>query len=360
MHSSLRNLLKKTQEKISKHKIDRTSISGIIFCYNVYSDSTDLIFNKIHLLQKFVSEIILIIPKSDIIEYKKIKQLNFPIKVLELEQNILENEVLAFEMALKQCINDKIIVVPTYLLIEPKRIELLVHYDYPLTTFLGKKGNITSNLFYYDKWINRFIVQLLRLNGRKKLIELFRISNKTAFLRISDNDKIEKISCKNNVSGISQSSYEKKIISPILFQNPIDVQEIVKLIALLNVMKDDVIENRTISSHFKIGQLLTQSQKLLDSGHYGLAFQAPFFFNKIAEKIGRYPPDWNLEKILELGKISLEEELKSYSAEGIESLHLACLKDFQELVPRKPIEIGRIEQEIKLLRELLLQDNIES
>ncbi|MHA1201916.1 MAG: hypothetical protein ACTSQ4_05275 [Candidatus Heimdallarchaeaceae archaeon] len=359
MHSSLRNLLEKTQEKISKHKVDRTSISGIIFCYNVDDDSTNLIINKISLLQKFVSEIILVTPKNDIIDCKKINQLNFPIKVLELEQNALENEILAFEMALKKCINDKIIVIPTYLFIEPKRIELLVYYGYPLTTYVGQKGNITSNLFYYDKWKNRFIVQLLRLNGRKKLIELFRISNKTAFLRISDNDKIVKISCENNASEIRQRNSKKKIISPILFQNPIDVQEIVKLIALLNVMKDDVIENRTISSHFKIGLLLIQSQKLLGLGHYGLAFQAPFFFSKIAEKIDKYPPDWDLAKILELGKVSLEEEQKSYSIEGIESLQLVCLKDLQELNLNNPNEIGRIEQEIELLREQLLQDNIE-
>ncbi|MCK4972708.1 MAG: hypothetical protein KAS52_05265 [Candidatus Heimdallarchaeota archaeon] len=335
-------------------------MSGIILCYTADDDSTDLILRKIHLLQKFVSEIILIVPKSEFIEYKKINQLNFPIKVLELEQNILENEVLAFEMALKQCINDKIIVVPTYLHIEPKRIELLIYYDYPLTTFVGQKGNITSNLFYFDKWKNRFIVQLLRLNGRKKLIELFRISNKTALLRISDNDKIVKVSCGNNTLEISQRLSEKKIISPILFQNPIDVQEIVKLIALLNVMRDDIIENRTISSHFKIGQLLIQSQKFLNSGHYGLAFQAPFFFCKIAEKIGRYPPDWNHAKILELGKISLDEELKSYSAERIESLQIACFNDLKELNPRNPKEIDRIEQEIELLREQLLQDNIDT
>ncbi|MHA1482434.1 MAG: hypothetical protein ACTSQC_07385 [Candidatus Heimdallarchaeaceae archaeon] len=360
MHSSLRNLLRKTQEKISKHKIDRSSISGIILCYSADDDSTELIFRKIHLIQKFVSEIILIVPKSEFIDYKKINQLNFPIKVIELEQHILENEVLAFEMALKQCINDKIIVVPTYLLIEPKRIELLIYYDYPLTTYVGQKGNITSNLFYYDKWKNRFTVQLLRLNGRKKLIELFRISNKTAFLRISDNDKIVKISCGNNALEISNRLSEKKIISPILFQNPIDVQEIVKLIALLNVMRDDIIENRTISSHFKIGQLLIQSQKLLDSGHYGLAFQAPFFFSKIAEKIGKYPPDWNLAKIHKLGKTSLEKELKSYSDERIESLHLACCKDLQELNTGNTKEINRIEQEIELLREQLLQDNIDT
>jgi hypothetical protein len=359
MHSSLRNLLEKAQEKISKHKVDRTSISGIIFCYNVDDDSTNLIVNKISLLQKFVSEIVLIIPKNDIIDNKKIDQLNFPIKVLELEQNILENEIFAFEMALKRCINDKIIVIPTYLSIEPKRIELLVYYGYPLTTYVGQKGGITSNLFYYDKWKNRFIVQLLRLNGRKKLIELFRISNKTAFLRISDNDKIVKISCENNTSEIRQKKSEKKIISPILFQNPIDVQEIVKLIALLNVMKDDVIENRTITSHFKIGLLLTQSQKLLGLGHYGLAFQAPLFFSKIAEKIDKYPPDWDFAKTLELGKISLEKEQKRYSVEGIESLQLVCLKDLQVLDSRNSNEIDRIEQEIKLLKEQLLQDNIE-
>lgn len=360
MHSSLRNLLKKTQEKIDKHKIDRTSISGIIFCYSADADSTDLILRKIHLLQKFVSEIILIIPKNEIIDFKKINQQNFPIKTLEMDHNILENEILVFEMALKQCINDKIIVVPTFLLIEPKRIELLIQYDYPLTTFVGQKGNITSNLFYYDKWKNRFIVQLLRLNSRKKLIELFRISDKTAFLRISDNDKIVKISCGNNVTEIRKRLSEKKIISPILFQNPIDVQEVVKLIALLNVMKEDVIENRTISSHFKIGLLLTQSQKLLHGGHFGLALQAPFFFSKIEEKIVKYPPDWNLAKILELGKVSLEEEMKSYTTERIESLLLACFKDLQELNPGNTTEINRIEKEIELLREQLLQDNIES
>ncbi len=360
MHSSLRNLLEKAQEKISKHRIDRTSISGIIFCYTVDEDSIALIFKKIHLLQKFVSEIILTVPKNDIIDCDKINQLDLPIKVLELEQNISENEIIAFEMALKQCINDKIIVVPTYLFIEPWRIELLIYYNYPLTTFVGQKGNITSNLFYYDKWINRFKIQLLRLNGRKNLIELFRISNKTAFLRISDNDKIVKISSENTSSGKSQNLKGKKIISPILFQNPIDVQEIVKLIALLNVMKDDVIENRTISSHFKLGQLLTQSQKFLDNGHYGLAFQAPFFFSKIAEKIDRYPPDWNLAKMLELGKMSLKEEMKSYSAEGIERLQLVCLHDLKELNQGECTEINRIEQEIELLKEQLLQDNLES
>ena len=360
MHSSLKNLLERAQKKISKHKIDRTSISGIIFCFNAGFDSTDLILKKIHLLQKFASEIILVIPKCDIIELKKITQLSYTIKILELEEKFIENEILAFEMALKQCINDKIVVVPTYLFIEPKRIELLLFYGYPLTTFVGQKGKITSNLFYYDKWINRFSIQLLRLNGRKKLIELFRISNKTAFLRISDNDEIVRISGINNASGISQKSFEKKIISPILFQNPIDVQEIVKLIALLNVMKDDVIENRTISSHFKIGQLLIQSQKFLESGHYGLAFQAPFFFSKIAEKIGRYPLDWDFAKILKLGKTSLEHELKSYSSEGIESLHLVCLKNLLELDLRDHDEIDHIKQEIEILRELLLQDNIES
>ncbi|MBY9001466.1 MAG: hypothetical protein KGD64_11150 [Candidatus Heimdallarchaeota archaeon] len=359
MHSSLRNLLEKTQEKILKHKVDRSSISGIILDYGTSEQPKESIRSKMNLLLRFVSEIVVVARKTDLLSTDDFKQFDLPIKIIEHDETTDSNEVMTFEMALKQCINDKIVVVPTYLMIEPKRIELLINYDYPLSTFLGQQGNITPNLFFYDKWINRFNIQLLRLNGRRDLIDLFRISQKTVFLRISENDQIKRSVRKNENAEKIKGLYMKKIISPIIFQNPVEVQETVKLVSLLGIIKDGIIEKNSISSPFKIQQLLTLSQKFLNSGHFGLAFQAPLFLSKVKDKIDKYPPDWNFNKIIELGKKSLDLESNKFAAEKIESLRLACLKDLLVLDSEEK-SLTNLSVEIQDLEEMLLQDNIDT
>lgn len=359
MHSSLKTLLEKTQEKISKHKIDRTSISGIILCYSSDENLMDHIINRIRILQKFVSEIVLVLPKCENIDFSEIKKENFHIKSLELDLNILDNEVLAFEMATKQCINDKIIVVPSTIAFESNHIKMLVEYGYPLTTYIGQKGNISSRLFFYDKWINRFIIQLLRLNGRRNLIELFRIADNIAFLRVAQNDEILSFQKKSNLQHLKMKQIDKRIISPILYQRPIDVLEVVKMVAMLNVLREDYIDNQKNLSTFKIGQLLVQSQKLSKIGHYGLAFQAPYFLHRISDDIIKYPPDWDSHKVLTFGKRILSAEIESYSEERIDSLKLSCLFDMQDLNIKTKINDNELLDEINFIEEQLLSDNVE-
>ena len=360
MHSSLRNLLEKTQEKISKHKVDRTSISGIILVFKETKNSSYLLSSKIKLIQKYVSEIVIVFPANSQTKIGNDLVSDYPIKLIEMDFTAEINEVYALELALKKCVNDKILVVPTNLHLEEKKRELLIAYNYPLVTFVGQKGNFNPSLFFFDKWINRFTIQVLRAIGSKNLVNLFRVAQKAAYLRISEFDSILRIRNKEIKKIESEDHLGKRIISPILFDVVIDEQDIVKMIALINVVKEDAIEKGMIASTFKIQQLLTLSGKFAALGHFYLAIQPALLFSKLELKISQYPADWTLDKIIEVGRNYLDRELEYYIQERLDKLKLFCLKDRVNLDRNRHHEIHVVQQEISELEEWLSEDNIES
>ncbi len=355
MHNSLISLLKKTTSEIGKKRVIDDNVTGVILgCMD-----TEKTLDVARKLKLFCSEIVIGMTRK---EYKVISttiQENgiLPFKIKILPNNITLN-LKIMDQLVKESSNNRILFTNLEYDIASEKYKCLCNYDSPLTTFIGCNGNIIPSIFFYDKWYNRFILQLLILRGRKNLDDIFRISPNFFFLKMSSKDFIKRYQNDSMVnSNYSMSKQFDYFPKKITFN--LEIQDIIQLIALLRSLTEDLEQINVIKSKFKVQQILILSQKLAKTGNKFLASQITLFLLDNKEAIDSFPLNWSIEKITDLARKNLLEESEYLAMNGFEKLRIRCLEDLTTYDLLKESEKDWFEKEKMTILEKLKDDNIE-
>lgn len=361
MHSSIRNLLEEVGKRTSKHEHSKENTTGLIVGYeNDSQDKEHFITHQIRKMKKYVNEIIISLPFN--YEIKDIHLANeikdFPIHIVNRDENHSGSSILAFDNLVKKSLNDKILFLPYDLEISIKKVENLVKHNHSLLTYLGSNGNFCPNLGFLDKWSNRFSLQILRFNKKEGLDDLFRICSELVFLKLTKEDHIKEKTLISEEKVLDFNLEETRNYFPQRVHYPLDEQSLVKMIALIHILTKEIEEKKKISSSFKVQQFISLSNRFANSRHYFLAFQVPYFFINNREYEIKFPLDWSFSKICENGRHLLLEESSFYANKGFERLRYACLNDLIEYNLYKESEIEWIKEERSKISKLLRVDNI--
>ncbi|MCG3215862.1 MAG: hypothetical protein KAS63_04065 [Candidatus Heimdallarchaeota archaeon] len=349
MHSSLKSLLEKTEESISRSRKDQSHITGIILGFEPTNTNSELLLHQIRHIRQYVNEIIISKSVSSIplTEKLQIEKESFAIRFIGISADKQKYSISTLYLLLEESINDRILFLPFDLDVSKNIIEKLIHHEIPLSSFLDQNGNLNSSIAFYNKWINRFNLQILRLNDRKALDDLFRICSNKVFYQISK-ELINKqiLSSKNNETVFVPTS--------LLFQ--INIQAMVKMVSIMQQLKKESEEKKVISSQFRIQQLITLSQRFSNLGHNYLAFQIPLFLTRLDKKIEKLPLGWSFDRLKELGREQLLEEANLYAQEKIETLRFCCLNDLIDLDFANKQDFDWISEEKRKIEEKINQD----
>ena len=363
MHNSLRLLIDKAGDEIAKKRKDNQEISGIILGFDNQDNGEKILLHQIKIIKKYVNELVISIPKGW--DYKKNENLrfekeNFPIKFIERPRKSSFYSISVFDLLQKKCMNDKILFVTYNHELSSNKINKLIIQDYSLCTFLGQKGNFLPTIGFYNKWDNRFNIQILKINQKQNLYDLFRVSSNKLFLKLSSSDCIKEWDSSSIKEERNKINQNKNIFIPLKFQSEIDIQDLVKMIAILQVLKKENEEKGEISSKFKIQQVLLLSRKFSNSGNFFLAYQILLFFIANKNKIKNLPEDWTLDTISDFGRRQLLEESQFYVKDNLERIRLLILNSLKSQNLVKETDVIWIKDEISGLQTVLSSDNIVS
>jgi hypothetical protein len=361
MHNSLKTLIEDAGQDISKRRKESQEISGIILGFSGQKNEEKLLLKQISLLKKYVKEIIISIPDNwnpSECDVLRSSDGDFVTKYIDRPITSSPYSIEVFDLLQKTCMYDKILFISHNHKISSNKIEKLISQESSLSTFLGINGNFLPSIGFYDKWTNRFNIQILKINQNKVLDDLFRVSSDKIFLKLSSSDCI----CEwvpeddNQINSISEKA--RNLYVPLRFHSELDPQDLVKMIALLHVLRTDIEEKGETISKFRIQQLLFLSRKFFNSKNYFLAFQILQFFILNKENIRNLPEDWNMDKILTFSRRQLLEESRFYSRNNLERFRLHILNDLKSQQLMKKTDERWIEGEINKLQKILESDNI--
>ncbi|NPD87456.1 MAG: hypothetical protein HGN29_01950 [Asgard group archaeon] len=361
MHNSLKTLIENAGKEEIKKRKESQEISGIILGFDNQKNGDKILLKQIIRLKKFVKELIISIPENwDSRENNGLKneEESFTIKYVERSKKSSPFSVLVFDLLQKSCIYDKILFVSYNHEISASKIEKLIIQECSLCTFLGQKGNFLPSIGYYDKWINRFNIQILKINPGKNLYDLFRVSSDKLFLKLSSTDSIKEWVSEKTKHQSDGSNLMKNLFVPLKFQSELDPQDLVKMIALLQVLKTDIKEKGEMLSKFRIQQVLLLSRKFFNSGNFYIAYQILLFFISNKSKIKNLPENWSIDIIADFGRRQLLEESQFYSKDNLDRFRFLILNDLQSHQLMKETDVGWIEDEISRLQKILSKDNI--
>ncbi len=363
MHNSLKILIEQAGKEEIKKRKESQEISGIILGFDGQKNCDEFLLKQIVQLKKYVKEIIISIPENwDSSGNKSLKneEESFTIKYVERSKTSSPFSILVFDLLQKSCINDKILFISYNHELSASKIENLIIQECSLSTFLGQKGNFLPSIGYYDKWINRFNIQILKINRDQNLYDLFRVSSDKLFLKLSSSDSIKEWKFEETNHHSDGPEQNKNFFIPLRFQSEIDSQDLVKMIALLQVLKTDIVEKGETLSKFRIQQVLLLSRKFFNLGNFYLAYQILLFFISNKNKINNLPEDWSIGAIADFSRRQLLEESQFYSKDNLDRFRFLILNDLQSHQLMKETDVSWIEDEISRLQKILSRDNIVS
>ncbi len=361
MRNSLKTLIENAGKEEIKKRKESQEISGIILGFDNQKNGDTILLKQIMQLKKYVKEIIISIPENwDSSGDRSLKNIeeSFTIKYVERSKTSPPFSIAVFDLLQKSCINDKILFVSYNHELSTNKIEKLITQECSLSTFLGQKGNFLPSIGYYDKWINRFNIQILKINSDQNLYDLFRVSTDKLFLKLSSSDSIKEWEFEETNHQSDDSEMSKNFFIPLKFQSELDPQDFVKMIALLQVLKTDIQEKGEMLSKFRIQQVLLLSRKFFNSGNFYLAYQILLFFISNKNKIKNLPEDWSIDMISDFGRRQLLEESQFYSKDNLDRFRFLILNDLQSYQLMKETDVRWIEDEISRLQKILDRDNI--
>ena len=361
MHNSLKTLVENVGKEAREKRKNSIEISGIILGFDARKNEEELLLKQILQLKRYVKEFIVSVPEgweSNRSNRIKTEEEGISIKYIERSSSISPYSISVFNLLQKTCMYDRILFISFNHKLCTSKIEKLIIQESPLCTFLGQKGNFLPTIGYYDKWINRFNVQILEINQDQHLFDLFRISSDKLFLKLSTSDSIREMSLEEPKNQNDSFDHLKKIFIPLKFQTTLDSQDLVKAIALLQVLKIDIEENGEATSKFRIQQVIHLSRKFFNSENYFLAYQILLFLISNRNKVRNLPEDWNIENILDFCRRQLLEESQYYSKNNLDRFRLLILNDLKTQQLMKETDSRWIEDEIKRLQKVLNSDNI--
>jgi hypothetical protein len=363
MHNSLKTLLENAGKEVAKKKKEAQEISGIILGFEDQKNGEKFLLKQIKQLKKYVNEIIISIPEdwdSGRSASLKSEEESSSIKYVERSNSENPYSILVFDLLQKTCMNDKILFVSYNHELSTIKIEKLIFQECALCTFLGQKGNFLPTIGFYDKWANRFNIQILKINPNQSLYDLFRVSSDKLFLKLSSADSIKEWKLEDRNHQPYESKQQQNIFVPFRFQFDLDPQDLVKMIALLQVLKTDIEEKGETTSKFRTQQVLLMSRKFFNSGSFFLAYQILLFCILNKSKIKSLPEDWNFEMISEFSRRQLLEESQLYSKDNHDRFRLLILNDLETRELIKETDNRWIKDEINRLQKVVENDNIVS
>ncbi len=357
MHNSLKMLLEKVEKNLERKKKETTHITGVILgCNNREEDETMLI-HHIRNLKSYVNEILVSIPEGkEVIDEKlKIEIRDFSIKLINRSSDSEPYSLKVFNSITKHSMNDKLLVFSNHYEVSQEQIKQIVSQDVSLVSFLGQKGNSLPFIVFYDKWVNRFFLQILLINEKSSLYDLFRIVSDKLFYKIPAEKSITHF--KKNTNNTNQHSKEELYLT-LRLQHDFNIQDLVKMIALMQVVKKEFSEDEKTHSTFKIQQLLTLSKKFANQSNCFLAYQIPYFFEFVKSEKIKFPADWSLKRIEEIGFDLLLKESEIYKKKGLNRLFYQVLLDKIECRNIEGPVLNQLKKEKVAIENLLREDNI--
>ena len=357
MHNSLKLLLEKAEKNLERKKKETTQITGVILGCNVHEEDEVMLVHHIRNLKSYANEILVSVPqgKEIVSEKLKIELRDFSIKLIERSSDSEPYSLKIFSDLAKHSMNDKLLVISNHYKISKDQIKQIISQDVSLVSFLGQNGNFLPFIVFYDKWVNRFFLQILLLNKRNSLYDLFRIVSDKLFYKVPAEESITHF--ENHTNNKNQHSKNELYLTLRLQQN-FNIQDLVKTIALMQVFKKEFLEDEKTHSTFKVQQLLALSKKFINQDNYFLAYQIPYFFECIKNEKIQFPIGWSQKRIEGMGFNLLLKESEFYRKKGLNRLLYQVLLEKIECEKIEESSLKQIKKEKVAIEKLLRDDNI--
>lgn len=316
MYRTLEKMLTQTDKQLERTNDEELSFAIIV----KNQDTLDEILNIVRCVQKYSKDIYVIVDPEhqNIDEFYVNQSAEYTVILNERGWEILSAAYI--EKSIGPILNDKIIFVDSAAECNNVKIEALATTNTSLAFFVNREGLIIRDMFIINKWSIKFFLRLLRLTSRSTFFDVLRIANE--FVAILIDEKIL-------LPDISEDLIltESKVIFPTVSVNyPVDIQDIVRVIALLSSIVDELVATQRIKSEYRFRQLLTFGLKFKNAGHYFLANVLLSFCYKYIERLEEPIHGWNKESIAKEIMECIKSEYRQMEDFKIEALKKDCEK----------------------------------
>jgi len=320
--SNIVKLLERTVQHFDSKKKDKTNVSTFILnCENV-----EQLISHVQKLKSLSNDLITDFFMNDKERQIFDKKTDFaPIKVISPIEKRIDVETL--NKIMKHAINDNILVTSGKFFITRSQYKALISEtnNCSTITFSDNTGNILSEIFYFDRWVTKWLIRILVENKQKPIENLFRISPSCCFLKIS---KFDVITETKNIDflQVKKNSIFFRIIQR---KNEQSENEVIKLVALFQGIRDYQVNPAKILK-FKIQQLLNLMSILMNQRRWFLVFQVSIKLLEVVKNLDEktiLPETWSIERIKKSARKSLVNEAQEYAANKIERLRYFSFRD---------------------------------
>ncbi len=359
MASELIHLLKKATAQ-SKYQTDKRKVSCII-----RSDkSVDLIISCARKLKPLCHHFVIELLKEQGDKEKNeiLSALDyFPVNFVHIgdDNNRERFDLKALKNLSNSALYDRIIVTRTNYSVNTYFYTQLLSANTDIVSAIGTKGNVLTDIFYYDKWKIKRLMQLLEFNSKSRIEDLFRLSVNMTLLKIGKGSFIrfeDKTMSKNS------KTYSQDYLNYIfkyLFRNiHVSQDNIIKTIALFHTLRDKNKESNGHFSKYKIEQLLRLLTFFEQNRLWFFAYQIAYFLITSPNAEVMLPQGWSLERIKKLAQKLLINESKDFAVERVERLRYYALKDLLEMSLISEYEREWISKELAIIKVNLSKDNL--
>lgn len=316
MYNTLQKILLQTEMNIQQQQ-PKKEISAIIVAKK--GDKVEQIEKIILKLRNYAKEIYLFVEMHNDELIEVYNRPNSGVIVIINEQECTFFSVACLEHTIKRVINDQLIFVMSDAKNLCNKLSALISINAAVSFFIKKDGHVLQDVFQINKWNIRFYLQILRMTARESFFDLIRIAPELVAILYDEKIRLDKVSCKGG---------EGSFIYPLVSVSfPIDSQAVVRTIAILSSLIDELVNNEQITSTFKVNQLLATSLKFQQIGHYFLGNVLLEFCAKYISRIKTLPPGWDIERINTLGIEGIVQECNLFSELQFYEIIEACNKD---------------------------------
>ncbi|MHA1685989.1 MAG: hypothetical protein ACTSYD_06205 [Candidatus Heimdallarchaeaceae archaeon] len=318
MYSTLQKILLQAETNIQQQQ-PKKEVSIIIVVRK--NDKIEKIENIILKTRKYAKEIYLFIELENEELIEKYEHPTSGVNIIINEQECSFFSVVCLEYVVKRVINDQIIFVTSDAENLCNKLSALTSIDATMAFFMKKDGHVIQDVFQINKWNIRFYLQMLRMTARESFFDLIRITPE--LVAILHDEKIQ-------LEAKPHMKIEESFIYPIISVSfSIDTQTVVRTIAILSSLIDELVNNEQITSTFRVNQLLATSLKFQQIGHYFLGNILLEFCAKYINRIKSLPPGWDIERISSLGIEGLIQECNYFNELQFYEIIEICNKDKQ-------------------------------
>ncbi len=350
MDSRLVNLLSVAENNEDKKNV-KDKYSGIILGCVSLNDKEIFLNQTLDFISYYCDDIVILYNNGD--EQKETLQNRYKkVNFIKRERNKKIYSSFYFDKLVKLCINDKILVLDCNYDYSKNDIEMLINHNASLVTLLGQSGNVISSFMLFDKWAHKYYGQLLKINARENMDDYLRLSNDIVYLKLLGSSKIKPKTNDQQLDRKMRQYFEFNLTRTK------DNLSIVKYIALLNTLKEQIEDEGQVSSTFKLQQILSLSEKFIETNNLFLAFQGLNFIIKNQGKTTKLPRTTTYDELKKKARRILLDESRYYMKNNLERLRYRSLQDVIRYNLMNKQDEQWIKNELIKIRENLKTDNV--